>query len=83
MYYHVQTCTYTHHGHVIFNHLTSVNMGQLFWYFYTDVSQGLISSQRTGASVPVIILMLVFVSSKKILKRTRSLDLHRCQAGCG
>lgn len=65
MYYHVQTCTYTHHGHVIFNHLTSVNMGQFFWYFYADVSQGLISSQRTGASVPVIILMLVFVSSKK------------------
>lgn len=31
VYYHVQTCMYTHHGHVIFNHLTSVNMGQFFF----------------------------------------------------
>lgn len=59
MYYHVQTCTHTHHGHVIFNHLTSVNVSQLFGYDYADVSQ------RTGASLTVIILMLVFVSPKK------------------
>lgn len=83
VYYHVQTCMYTHHGHVIFNHLTSVNMGQFFLVFlcWCQSRADIQSAYRCICTYDYS--HVVFVSSKKILKGTRSLDLHRCQAGCG